>query len=120
MQGRCRILTTASGKSLYGRTAIPASGADKRKLDIPGEKELAGKGVVYCATCGGPLFKGKRVAVIGGGNSALEAAIELSGIAAYVRLISRGEWSGDASSCVIASNDALAGDNLEYCRGICL
>ena len=96
VKDRCRIVTTASGKSIHGRTAILASGAEKRKLDIPGEKELAGKGVVYCATCDGPLFKGKRVAIVGGGNSALEAAIEMSGIAAHVRLISRGEWSGDA------------------------
>jgi alkyl hydroperoxide reductase subunit F len=72
VKDRCRVLTTASGKSIHGRTAILASGAGKRKLDIPGEKELAGKGVVYCATCDGPLFKGKHIAVIGGGNSALE------------------------------------------------
>ncbi len=96
LQERCRVLTTASGKILHGRTAILASGADKRKLDIPGEKELAGKGVVYCATCDGPLFKGKRIAIVGAGNSALEAAIEMSGMATAVSLISRGEWSGDA------------------------
>ena len=54
----CRIVTTTSGKEIHGRSAILASGADKRKLDIPGEKKLAGKGVVYCATCDGPLFKG--------------------------------------------------------------
>lgn len=95
-KGRCRILTTASGKSIHGRTAILASGADKRKLNIPGEKDLAGKGVVYCATCDGPLFKHKRVAIVGAGNSALEAAIEMSGIASDVTLVSRGEWSGDA------------------------
>ena len=68
----------------------------KRKLDISGEKKLAGKGVVYCATCDGPLFKGRRVAIIGGGNSALEAAIEMNGMAAHVSLISRGDWTGDA------------------------
>ena len=95
-KARCRIVTTASGKEIHGRTAILASGAEKRKLDIPGEKALAGKGVVYCATCDGPLFKDKRVAIIGGGNSALEAAIEMSGIASHVYLVSRGEWSGDA------------------------
>jgi alkyl hydroperoxide reductase subunit F len=95
-KGRCRIVTTASGKEIHGRTAILASGADKRKLDIPGEKALAGKGVVYCATCDGPLFKGKRVAIIGGGNSALEAAIEMAGIASHVILVSRGDWTGDA------------------------
>ncbi|MGD8617033.1 MAG: glutaredoxin 3 [Gammaproteobacteria bacterium] len=96
IKDRCRILTTVSGKSIHGRTAILASGAGKRKLDIPGEKELAGKGVVYCATCDGPLFKGKNIAVIGGGNSALEAAIEMSSMAASATLISLGDWSGDA------------------------
>jgi alkyl hydroperoxide reductase subunit F len=96
IKDRCRIVTTASGKSIHGRTVILASGAEKRKLDIPGENALAGKGVVYCATCDGPLFKGKRVAIIGGGNSALEAAIEMSGIAANMSLISRGDWTGDA------------------------
>ncbi|MCB1874811.1 MAG: glutaredoxin 3 [Chromatiales bacterium] len=96
VKGRCRVITTASGKEIHGRTAILASGADKRRLNIPGEKLLAGKGVVYCATCDGPLFKGKRIAIIGGGNSALEAAIEMSNIALHVTLISRGDWSADA------------------------
>jgi alkyl hydroperoxide reductase subunit F len=96
IKDRCRIVTTASGKEIHGRTAILASGAEKRKLDIPGEKKFSGKGVVYCATCDGPLFKNKRVAIIGGGNSALEAAIEMSGVAAHVSLISRGNWTGDA------------------------
>lgn len=92
---RCRVIITASGKEIHGRALILASGANKRKLDIPGEQTLAGKGVVYCATCDGPLFKGKRIAIIGSGNSALEAAIEMSGIASHVSLVSRGEWSGD-------------------------
>ncbi|MCP3867796.1 MAG: glutaredoxin 3 [Gammaproteobacteria bacterium] len=95
LEGRCRVITTASGKSIHGRTLILASGAEKRKLDIPGEKTLAGKGVVYCATCDGPLFKNKRIAIIGGGNSALEAAIEMQAIASHVTLVSRGKWSGD-------------------------
>jgi len=96
LKDRCRILTTESGKEIHGRTAILASGADKRKLNIPGEKALAGKGVVYCATCDGPLFKDKRIVIIGAGNSALEAAIEMSTLASEVTLLSRGEWSGDA------------------------
>ena len=58
-----------------GRSVIVASGAHKRHLNIPGEKELSGRGVVYCSTCDGPLFKDLRIAVIGGGNSALEAAV---------------------------------------------
>jgi alkyl hydroperoxide reductase subunit F len=96
IKNRCRIVKTASDKAIHGRTVILASGAGKRKLDTPGEKELAGKGVVYCATCDGPLFRDQRVAIIGGGNSALEAAIEMSAIASQVTLVSRGAWSGDA------------------------
>jgi alkyl hydroperoxide reductase subunit F len=96
IKNRCRIVRTASDKAIHGRTIILASGAGKRKLDIPGELELAGKGVVYCATCDGPLFRDQRVAIIGGGNSALEAAIEMSTIASQVTLVSRGTWTGDA------------------------
>ena len=74
---------------------IVATGAFKRKLGVPGEKQLQGRGVVYCSTCDGPLFHGKSVAVVGGGNSGLEAAIEMSGIAKEVFLISEHAWTGD-------------------------
>jgi alkyl hydroperoxide reductase subunit F len=92
---RCKYLTTLSGREIRARAVIIATGAFKRKLNIPGEKELAGKGVVYCSTCDGPLFKGMDIAIIGGGNSALEAAIEMNGIARNVHLVSRGAWTGD-------------------------
>ena len=72
-----------------------ASGAEKRKLDIPGEDEYAGRGVVYCSTCDGPFYRGATIAVVGSGSSALEAAIEMNGIAAKVYLVSRGEWTGE-------------------------
>jgi alkyl hydroperoxide reductase subunit F len=81
-------------------------------MPIPGQISAQINSVVYCATCDGPLFKGKRVAIIGGGNSALEAAIEMSGIAAHVSLISRGDWSGDAilqDKVNAASVDVLKG-----------
>jgi len=95
IRGRCKVLSTASGQEIHARSVIMASGASKRKLDIPGEKEFAGKGVVYCSTCDGPLFRDKTIAVVGSGNSALEAAVEMSGIAEKVYLVSRGDWSGD-------------------------
>ena len=93
--GRCKVLKTESGKEIVSRVVIVATGAFKRKLEIPGENKLNGKGVVYCSTCDGPLFKDKTIAVIGGGNSALEAAIEMAGIANKIYLLSRSDWTGE-------------------------
>jgi alkyl hydroperoxide reductase subunit F len=73
-----------SGAELKTRTAIVATGARWRELGIPGEAEFKNKGVAYCPHCDGPLFKGKHVAVIGGGNSGIEAAIDLAGIVGKV------------------------------------
>ena len=77
----------ASGASLKSRTVVLAPGARWRTMNVPGEAEYRNKGVAYCPHCDGPLFKGKRVAVIGGGNSGVEAAIDLAGIVAHVTLI---------------------------------
>jgi alkyl hydroperoxide reductase subunit F len=77
----------ASGAALKARTVILSTGARWRQMNVPGEAEYRNKGVAYCPHCDGPLFKGKRVAVIGGGNSGVEAAIDLAGIAAHVTLI---------------------------------
>ena len=76
-----------SGAELSGKTVILATGARWRELGVPGEKEFRNKGVAYCPHCDGPLFKGKRVAVIGGGNSGVEAAIDLAGLVSHVTLI---------------------------------
>ncbi len=76
-----------NGASLKAKTLILATGARWREMNVPGELEYRGKGVAYCPHCDGPLFKGKRVAVIGGGNSGVEAAIDLAGIVAHVTLI---------------------------------
>ena len=76
-----------SGASLKAKTLILATGARWREMNVPGEQQYRGKGVAYCPHCDGPLFKGKRVAVIGGGNSGVEAAIDLAGIVAHVTLI---------------------------------
>ncbi len=75
------------GATLKSKAVIVATGARWRELNIPGEKEYRGKGVAYCPHCDGPLFKGKHVAVIGGGNSGVEAAIDLAGLVAHVTLI---------------------------------
>ncbi|MGE8069244.1 alkyl hydroperoxide reductase subunit F [Pseudomonas sp. NPDC089569] len=77
----------ASGARLKARTVILATGARWREMNVPGEQQYRNKGVAYCPHCDGPLFKGKRVAVIGGGNSGVEAAIDLAGIVAHVTLL---------------------------------
>jgi alkyl hydroperoxide reductase subunit F len=77
----------ASGATLKARTVILSTGARWRQMNVPGENEYRNKGVAYCPHCDGPLFKGKRVSVIGGGNSGVEAAIDLAGIVSHVTLI---------------------------------
>ncbi len=76
-----------SGASLKSRSVIVSTGARWRNINVPGEQAFKNKGVAYCPHCDGPLFKGKRVAVIGGGNSGVEAAIDLAGIVGHVTLI---------------------------------
>ncbi len=76
-----------SGASLKAKSVVLATGARWREMNVPGEKEYRNRGVAYCPHCDGPLFKGKRVAVIGGGNSGVEAAIDLAGIVAHVTLL---------------------------------
>jgi alkyl hydroperoxide reductase subunit F len=76
-----------NGAVLKSKSVILSTGARWREMNVPGEQEYRGKGVAYCPHCDGPLFKGKRVAVIGGGNSGVEAAIDLAGIVSHVTLI---------------------------------
>lgn len=77
----------ANGATLKSKTVILSTGARWRQMGVPGEDQYRNKGVAYCPHCDGPLFKGKRVAVIGGGNSGVEAAIDLAGIVSHVTLI---------------------------------
>ncbi len=77
----------ASGAVLKSKSVIISTGARWREMNVPGEREYRGRGVAYCPHCDGPLFKGKRVAVIGGGNSGVEAAIDLAGVVAHVTLL---------------------------------
>jgi alkyl hydroperoxide reductase subunit F len=77
----------ANGATLKSKTVILSTGARWRQMGVPGEDEYRNKGVAYCPHCDGPLFKGKRVAVIGGGNSGAEAAIDLAGIVSHVTLV---------------------------------
>jgi alkyl hydroperoxide reductase subunit F len=77
----------ANGAELKSRSVVLAPGARWKSVNVPGEAEYRTKGVAYCPHCDGPLFKGKKVAVIGGGNSGVEAAIDLAGVVAHVTLL---------------------------------
>ena len=92
-------LKTDKGSVYEGKAVILAAGARRRKMGIPGEDKLSGKGVAYCSTCDAPLFSGKKVAVIGGGNAGLEAVQDLFPYATEIYLLHRG--------------DALKGDPVE-------
>jgi alkyl hydroperoxide reductase subunit F len=95
VNGGFRIKTATAAYT--SRTLLVATGQENRRLGVPGEKELMGKGVAYCATCDAPLFAGKAVHVVGGGNSAMDAALFLAKYAAQVTIVALGpELTGDA------------------------
>lgn len=85
--GERKELVLESGERLLAGAVIVATGAKWRELEIPGERKYLGRGVAFCPHCDGPFYKGKRVAVVGGGNSGVEAAIDLSGIVEHVTLL---------------------------------
>lgn len=87
VSGGLHQIETSSGAQLCARSIIIATGAKWRNMNVPGEAEYRTRGVTYCPHCDGPLFKGKRVAVIGGGNSGVEAAIDLAGVVDHVTLL---------------------------------
>lgn len=86
-KGKEHVITLNTGEEIETKTVIIATGAQWRKLGVTGEEEYSGRGVAYCPHCDGPFYKGKRVAVIGGGNSGIEAAIDLAGITEHVTVI---------------------------------
>ena len=87
--------TSEAGDKYQAEAVILATGKKPRQLNVPGEAEFTGRGVTYCAICDGPVFAGQRVAVIGGGNSALEAALDMVKIAEHVDLVSLTPLTGD-------------------------
>ncbi len=89
-------VTTNKGKNYQAKTLIIASGSRRKELNISGEKKFKGKGVAYCSTCDAPVFKDKVAAVVGGGNSALEAAIDLIPYAKKIYLLNRSESRADS------------------------
>ena len=92
------IITLNNGKTLQSKTVLYALGGSPRKLKVPGEDRLAGKGVAYCATCDGPFFQDKDVIIAGGGNSAIDATKDLARIAKSVTIIEKFTISADKTS----------------------
>lgn len=88
--GKQHELQLANGATLKARTVVLATGARWRELGVPGEQEYRNRGVAYCPHCDGPLYKGKPIAVVGGGNSGVEAAIDLAGVTKHVTLLEFG------------------------------
>ncbi len=88
-------MVTEDGEKYQSKAVVFAAGKKPRKLNVPGEAEFTGKGVSYCAICDGPVFSGQRVAVVGGGNSALEAVLDLVKIAEHVDMVSLTMLTGD-------------------------
>jgi alkyl hydroperoxide reductase subunit F len=95
LSGKIKKVTTDKDQTYLSKTVIIATGKRPRTLNVPGEKELLGMGVAYCSTCDAPLFAGLDVAVAGGGNSALEAVLDLEKVANKVHLISLTPLTGD-------------------------
>jgi alkyl hydroperoxide reductase subunit F len=103
------VIKTAGERTIVARTVIVASGKKPRELGVPNERRLIGRGLSYCATCDGPLFSNMDVAVAGGANSAIQAAIEMSEVASKVYIVSRNPWRADA----IVAERAEKARNLE-------
>lgn len=102
-----------SGATLSSKSVILATGARWREMNVPGEQEYRGKGVAYCPHCDGPLFKGKKVAVIGGGNSGIEAAIDLANIVEHVTVL---EFADTLRADEVLIKKANSLDNIEIIK----
>jgi len=114
-QGEIKIITLSSGEQIFSKTVIIATGANWRELGIPGEKENVGNGVAYCPHCDGPFFKGKDVAVIGGGNSGIEAALDLANMVKSVTVF---EFMPELKADKILVDKALAKDNITIHKNV--
>jgi alkyl hydroperoxide reductase subunit F len=114
-KGEIKRISLSSGELIESRTLIIATGAKWRELGVPGEKENIGNGVAYCPHCDGPFFKGKDVAVIGGGNSGIEAALDLAGIVKSVTVF---EFNSELKADKVLVNQAEARDNIRILKNV--
>lgn len=114
-QGDIKSIALSSGEVIDTKTVIIATGAKWRELGIPGEKENVGNGVAYCPHCDGPFFKGKDVAVIGGGNSGIEAALDLAGIVKSVTVF---EFMPELKADKVLVDQAEAKDNITILKNV--
>lgn len=114
-RGKIKTLTLSSGETINTKTIIVATGARWRELGVPGEKENVGNGVAYCPHCDGPFFKGKDVAVIGGGNSGIEAALDLAGIVKSVTVF---EFLPELKADQVLVNQAMKRDNITILKNV--
>jgi len=114
-KGHIKKVTLSSGETVETKSLIVATGAKWRELGVPGEKENIGNGVAYCPHCDGPFFKGKDVAVIGGGNSGIEAALDLAGIVKSVTVF---EFMPELKADQVLIDQAEARDNITILKNV--
>lgn len=114
IDGKAKVLSTVSGETFKAPAVIVATGASWRKLNVPGESEYIGRGVAFCPHCDGPFYKGKHVAVVGGGNSGIEAAIDLAGICSKVTVL---EFMDGLKADQVLQEKAKALPNVEIFLG---
>lgn len=111
LKGEIKVLQLESGENLTAQSVIICTGGSPGKLDIPGEKEFAGKGVSYCATCDGPFYKEQDIAVVGGGNTAIQEAIHLTKFARKITVIHR---RNELRATKIVQDKAFASNKIEF------
>lgn len=111
LAGDVKTIHLENGEQLTAKTVILCTGAKPRKLDIPGEYELAGRGVSYCATCDGPFYRNQEIAVVGGGNTAIQDALHLTKFAAKVTVIHR---RGELRATKILQEKAFCNQKIDF------
>ena len=111
LEGDVKTITLENGEQLTSRTVILCTGAKPRKIKVPGEEELQGKGVSYCATCDAPFYRDQEIAVVGGGNTAIQEALHLTKFASKVTIIHRRD---ELRATKILQEKAFAEDKIDF------